>query len=65
MLIEVKTVGNVRKFLVDNNCSLEGLGDMEQREWCLAEQEATSREAGRARPMSESEAGRGAIQVRR
>ncbi len=40
MLIEVKTVGNVRKFLVDNNCSLEGLGDMEQGEWCLAEQEA-------------------------
>lgn len=40
MLIEVKTIGNVCKFLVDNNCKLEELGDMEQGEWCLAEQEA-------------------------
>lgn len=40
MLIEVKMIGNVRRFLVDNNCSLERLGDMEQGEWCLAEQEA-------------------------
>lgn len=40
MLIEVKIIGNVRKFLVDYDCSLEELGDMEQGEWCLAEQEA-------------------------
>lgn len=40
MLIEVKTVGRVRKFLVDNDCSIANLGDMEQGEWCLAEQEA-------------------------
>lgn len=40
MLVEVKIIGNVRKFLVDYNCSLEELGDMEQEEWCLAEQEA-------------------------
>lgn len=40
MLIEVKTIGNVCKFLVDNDCKLEELGDMEQGEWCLAEQEA-------------------------
>lgn len=40
MLIEVKTIGNVCRFLVDNNCKLEELGDMEQGEWCLAEQEA-------------------------
>lgn len=40
MLIEAKTIGNVRRFLVDNNCNIEELGDMEQGEWCLAEQEA-------------------------
>lgn len=40
MLIEVKTIGNVRSYLVDNACRLEELGDMEQGEWCLAEQEA-------------------------
>lgn len=40
MLIEVKTIGKVCRFLVDNNCKLEELGDMEQGEWCLAEQEA-------------------------
>lgn len=40
MLIEVKTIGRVCRFLVDNNCKLEELGDMEQGEWCLAEQEA-------------------------
>lgn len=40
MLIEVKTIGNVRRFLADNDCRLEELGDMEQGEWCLAEQEA-------------------------
>lgn len=40
MLIEVKTIGNVCRFLVDNNCRLEELGDMEQEEWCPAEQEA-------------------------
>lgn len=40
MLIEVKTIGNVRRFLADNDCGLEELGDMEQGEWCLAEQEA-------------------------
>lgn len=40
MLIEVKTIGKVCRFLVDNNCKLEELGDMEQRKWCLAEQEA-------------------------
>lgn len=40
MLIEVKTIGNVCRFLVDNDCKLEELGDMEQEEWCLAEQEA-------------------------
>lgn len=40
MLIEVKTLGNVRRFLVDSDCSIEELGDMEQGEWCLAEQEA-------------------------
>lgn len=40
MLIEVKTIGNVCRFLVDNNCKLEELGNMEQGEWCLAEQEA-------------------------
>lgn len=40
MLIEVKTVGKVRKFLVDNNCSIVELGDMELGEWCLAEQDA-------------------------
>ena len=40
MLIEVKTVGKVRRFLVDDNCRPEELGEMEQGEWCLAEQEA-------------------------
>ena len=40
MLIELKTIGNVRRFLVNNDCKLEELGDMEQGEWCLAEQEA-------------------------
>lgn len=40
MLIEVKTIGKVRRFLADNDCKLEELGDMEQGEWCLAEQEA-------------------------
>lgn len=40
MLIEVKTIGKVRRFLADNDCGLEELGDMEQGEWCLAEQEA-------------------------
>ena len=40
MLIEVKTIGKVRRFLADNNCKLEELGDMEQGEWCLSEQEA-------------------------
>ena len=40
MLIEVKAVGKVRRFLVDDNCKPEELGDMEQGEWCLAEQEA-------------------------
>lgn len=40
MLIEVKTIGKVRRFLADNDCRLEELGDMEQGEWCLAEQEA-------------------------
>lgn len=35
-----KTIGRVCRFLVDNNCKLEELGDMEQGEWCLAEQEA-------------------------
>lgn len=40
MLIEVKTIGKVCRFLVNNNCKLEELGDMEQGEWCLAEQEA-------------------------
>lgn len=40
MLIEVKTVGKARRFLADNDCRLEELGDMEQGEWCLAEQEA-------------------------
>lgn len=39
MLIEVKTVGKARRFLVDDNCRPEELGDMEQGEWCLAEQE--------------------------
>lgn len=38
--IEVKTIGKVRRFLADNDCRLEELGDMEQGEWCLAEQEA-------------------------
>lgn len=40
MLIEVKTIGKVRRFLADNDCRLEELGDMEQEEWCLAEKEA-------------------------
>lgn len=40
MLIEVKTIGKVRRFLANNDCRLEELGDMEQGEWCLAEQEA-------------------------
>ena len=40
MIVEVKTVGHVRRFLVDNDCSIADLGDMEQGEWCLAEQEA-------------------------
>lgn len=40
MLIEVKTIGKARRFLADNDCRLEELGDMEQGEWCLAEQEA-------------------------
>lgn len=40
MLIEVKTIGKVCRFLVDNNCKLEELGDMEHGGWCLAEQEA-------------------------
>lgn len=40
MLIEVKTIGKVRRFLADNDCRLEELGDMEQGEWCLAEKEA-------------------------
>lgn len=40
MLIEVKTIGKVRRFLADNDCRPEELGDMEQGEWCLAEQEA-------------------------
>lgn len=40
MLIEVKTVGKARRFLADNDCRLEELGDMDQGEWCLAEQEA-------------------------
>lgn len=40
MLIEAKTIGYVRRFLVDNSCNIEELGDMEQEEWCLAEQEA-------------------------
>lgn len=40
MLIEVKTIGKIRRFLADNDCKLEELGDMEQGEWCLAEQEA-------------------------
>lgn len=40
MLIEVKTIGKARRFLADNDCKLEELGDMEQEEWCLAEQEA-------------------------
>ena len=40
MLIEAKTIGYVRRFLVDNSCNIEKLGDMEQGEWCLAEQEA-------------------------
>lgn len=40
MLIEVKTIGKVCRFLADNDCKLEELGDMEQGEWCLAEQEA-------------------------
>lgn len=39
MLIEVKTIGKARRFLADNDCRLEELGDMEQGEWCLAEQE--------------------------
>lgn len=39
MLIEVKTIGTVCGFLVDNNCKLEELGDMGQGEWCPAEQE--------------------------
>lgn len=39
MLIEVKTVGKVRRFLVNDDCRPEELGDMEQGEWCLAEQE--------------------------
>lgn len=40
MLIEVKTIGKVRSYLVDGNCKLDELGDMEQGKWCLAEQEA-------------------------
>ncbi len=40
MLIEVKTIGKVRSYLVDADCNLEELGDMVQGEWCLAEQEA-------------------------
>ena len=40
MLIEVKTIGKARRFLADNDCRLEELGDMKQGEWCLAEQEA-------------------------
>lgn len=36
----MKTIGKVRRFLADNDCRLEELGDMEQGEWCLAEQEA-------------------------
>ena len=40
MLIEVKTIGDVRRFPVDSNCKLEELGDMEQGERRLAEQEA-------------------------
>lgn len=40
MLIEVKTIGKVRRFLANNDCRLEELGDMEQGKWCLAEQEA-------------------------
>lgn len=40
MLIEVKTIGEVRRFLVDNNCELFNLGDTERGRWCLAEQEA-------------------------
>ena len=40
MLIEVKTIGKARRFLSDNDCRLEELGDMEQGVWCLAEQEA-------------------------
>lgn len=40
MLIEVKTIGKVRSYLVDGDCKLDELGDVEQGEWCLAEQEA-------------------------
>lgn len=40
MLIEVKTIGKVRSYLVDCDCKLDELGDMEQGKWCLAEQEA-------------------------
>lgn len=40
MLIEVKAIGKARRFLADNDCRLEELGDIEQGEWCLAEQEA-------------------------
>ena len=40
MLIEVKIIGEVRRFLVDNNCELFNLGDTERGRWCLAEQEA-------------------------
>lgn len=40
MLVEVKTIGKVRRYLVDESCELFKLGDMEQEWWCLAEQEA-------------------------
>ncbi len=47
MLIEVKAIGKVRSYLVDADCNLEELGDMEQGEWCLAEQEAELVEAAK------------------
>lgn len=53
MLIEVKTIGNVRKFLVDNSCNVEELGDMEQKAWCLAEQEAELVEDAKRELLSE------------
>lgn len=53
MLIEVKTIGNVRKFLVDNGCGINRLGDMELGEWCLAEQEAELVEDAKKELLSE------------